>query len=40
MLTPSGDFQYELEIENKIFDDFIPLFAVAIDLAFADMNRG
>ena len=40
MLTPAGDFQYELEIENKIFDDFIPLFAVAIDLAFADMNRG
>ncbi|MBR6385802.1 MAG: hypothetical protein IKS03_06770 [Ruminococcus sp.] len=40
MLTASGDFQYEIEIENKIFDDFIPLFAVAIDLAFGDMNRG
>ena len=40
VLTASGDFQYEIEIENKIFDDFIPLFAVAIDLAFGDMNRG
>ena len=40
MLTAAGDFQYEIEIENKIFDDFIPLFAVAIDLAFGDINRG
>ena len=40
ILTASGDFQYEVEIESKIFDDFVPLFAVAIDLAFGDINRG
>ncbi len=38
-LTAAGDFQYGLEIEDKIFDDYIPLFAVAVDLAFADMNQ-
>ncbi|MBR1591733.1 MAG: hypothetical protein IJ666_01835 [Ruminococcus sp.] len=37
--TATGDLQYEIEIDNKIFDDFIPLFAVAIDLAFGEKNR-
>ncbi|MBR3759960.1 MAG: hypothetical protein IKK47_03075 [Ruminococcus sp.] len=35
----SGTFQYDLEIVNTAFDDYIPLFAVAIDKAFGDMNR-
>lgn len=35
----SGALQYDLEIENTAFDDYIPLFAVAIDKAFGEMNR-
>lgn len=35
----SGSLQYDLEIENTAFDDYIPLFAVAIDMAFGEMNR-
>ncbi len=35
----SGDLQYEIEIENTAFDDYIPLFAVAIDKAFGEMNK-
>lgn len=35
----SGTFQYDLEIVNTAFDDYIPLFAVAIDKAFGEMNR-
>lgn len=38
-VTMAKDLQYELEIENKIFDDYIPLFAVAIDLTFGEMNK-
>ncbi|MDO4863793.1 MAG: hypothetical protein Q4A05_06465 [Ruminococcus sp.] len=38
--TVSGDLQYEITIEDKVFDDYIPLFAVAIDLTFGDMNKG
>lgn len=37
--TMSGDLQYEIEIDNSAFDDYIPLFAVAIDRAFGDMNK-
>ena len=37
--TLSGDLQYEIQIENTAFDDYIPLFAVAIDRAFGDMNK-
>lgn len=39
LLTVSGDLQYEIEIEDKIFDDYIPLFAVAVDITFGDMNK-
>ena len=39
-LTVSGELQYELHIEDKIFDDFIPLFAVAVDITFGEMNQG
>jgi len=35
----SGTLQYDLEIINTAFDDYIPLFAVAIDKAFGEMNR-
>ncbi|MCM1133364.1 MAG: hypothetical protein NC340_07820 [Ruminococcus flavefaciens] len=37
--TMSKDLQYEVEIDNKIFDDYIPLFAVAIDLTFGELNK-
>ncbi len=40
LITVSGDLQYEMKIEDKIFDDFIPLFAVAVDITFGDMNKG
>ncbi|NLT07888.1 MAG: hypothetical protein GXY08_00040 [Ruminococcus sp.] len=35
----TGDLQYDIEIDNKAFDDYIPLFAVAIDKAFGEMNK-
>lgn len=35
----SDTLRYDLEIENTAFDDYIPLFAVAIDMAFGEMNR-
>ena len=35
----SGDLQYDLDIENTAFDDYIPLFAVAIDKAFGSINK-
>lgn len=35
----SGDLQYDLDIDNKAFDDYIPLFAVAVDKAFGSMNK-
>ncbi len=37
--TMAKDLQYELEIDNNIFDDYIPLFVVAIDLTFGEMNK-
>lgn len=38
-LTMANELQYEMEIENKIFDDYIPLFVVAIDLTFGEINK-
>ncbi|EWM53202.1 hypothetical protein [Ruminococcus flavefaciens] len=35
----NGEFQYDIEIDNTAFDDYIPLFAVAIDKAFGEMNK-
>ena len=35
----TGDLQYHIDIENTAFDDYIPLFAVAIDRAFGEMNK-
>ncbi|MBO7396408.1 MAG: hypothetical protein J6U16_09895 [Ruminococcus sp.] len=38
-MTVGGELQYEIEIEDKVFDDYIPLFAIAVDLTFGNMNR-
>ncbi|MDE6666524.1 MAG: hypothetical protein K2K14_10150 [Ruminococcus sp.] len=35
----SGDLQYDITVDDKIFDDYIPLFAVIIDRAFGVMNK-
>ena len=35
----NGEFQYGMNIENTAFDDYIPLFAVAVDRVFGEMNR-
>lgn len=37
--TVTNELHYGIEIENTAFDDYIPLFAVAIDKAFGDMNK-
>lgn len=37
--TMSGEAHYDIDIENKYFDDYIPLFAVAIDRVFGEMNK-
>lgn len=39
LVAVTGDLQYHVEIENTAFDDYIPLFAVAIDRAFGEMNK-
>ena len=38
-LTMKNELHYDIEIENKAFDDYIPLFAIAIDKTFGDMNK-
>ncbi len=38
-ISVSGDLQYDITVEDKIFDDYIPLFAVIIDKAFGAMNK-
>ena len=38
-LSVSGELQYSFEINDKIFDDYFVLFAVAVDKVFGDMNR-
>lgn len=38
-VSVSGELQYDLTINDKIFDDYIPLFAVVIDKIFGDANR-
>lgn len=35
----TGELQYDVDIENQFFDDYIPLFAVAVDRAFGEMNK-
>lgn len=38
-LTMTKELQYDMVIEDKIFDDYIPLFAIAVDLTFGEINR-
>ena len=38
-VTVSRDLQYEFDIENTIFDDYLVLFVVAIDRTFGEMNK-
>lgn len=38
-VSVAGELQYDISIEDKIFDDYIPLFAVVIDKIFGDANR-
>ncbi len=38
-VSMSGELQYIITIEDKMFDDYIPLFAVVIDKIFGDANR-
>ena len=40
VVMTTGELQYEIIIDNKAFDDYIPLFAVALDKAFGDINKG
>lgn len=39
-VTANRELVYDIVIENKFFDDYFPLFALAVDLTFGDMNRG
>ena len=38
-VSVSGELQYDIDINDKIFDDYIPLFAIVIDKIFGDANR-
>lgn len=38
-MSVNQELQYDLEIEDKMFDDYVPLFAIAVDLTFGEMNR-
>lgn len=38
-LTMAKDLQYEFNIDNKIFDDYVLLFVIAIDLTFGEINK-
>ncbi len=35
----TGELQYEITINDKDFDDYVSLFAIAIDRAFGDINK-
>lgn len=35
----NSELQYDFEIDNKVFDDYIPLFVLAVDLTFGEMNK-
>ncbi|MDE6781050.1 MAG: hypothetical protein K2J40_06295 [Ruminococcus sp.] len=38
-VSGNGEIQYDLTIDDKLFDDYIPFFAVVIDKIFGDANR-
>lgn len=35
----TGELVYDMDIDNKMFDDYICLFAVAADRTFGEMNK-
>ncbi len=39
LMGVNGEMQYHFNIDNKAFDDYIALFAIAIDRAFGEMNK-
>ncbi len=39
LLAVSGDLEYEVQIDDKFFDDYMILFVVAVDRTFGDMNK-
>lgn len=39
LITVANELQYEIEIEDKYFDDYVVFFVVAVDRAFGEMNR-
>ena len=39
LMGVNGEMQYHFNVENTAFDDYIALFAVAIDKAFGEMNK-
>lgn len=39
-MSATRELMYDITIDNKYFDDYFPLFALAVDLTFGDMNRG
>lgn len=39
LITVANELQYEIEIADKYFDDYVVFFVVAIDRSFGDMNR-
>lgn len=38
-VSVSGELQYDITIDDKMFDDYIPLFAVVADKIYGDTNR-
>ena len=34
-----NELRYEINIENAYFDDYVPLFALAVEKAFGDINK-
>ncbi|MDE5862007.1 MAG: hypothetical protein K2H28_07415 [Ruminococcus sp.] len=38
-VSASGELQYELEIDDQFFDDYIPLFAIVVDKIYGETNR-
>lgn len=37
--TVNQELQYDLEIEDSMFDDYVPLFVLAVDLTFGEINK-
>jgi len=37
--SADNELRYEMNIENAYFDDYVPLFALAVERAFGDMNK-